>query len=406
MELEWNFLLLTPGMQLPKHICVLDIETYGIKRKQPEQTRLAFTGLKTYAFSSGRYRPVKHRVFSPEQAAELEEFLKAFEGVIVGHRLFHFDYRVLSSSICLRGIVEKSVDTRFTVMAHINRETPQWSFFHAGLDRLCRLNFGMKKTIDQKLLGGLMRESEFHLTAETPKDRAAREAFADFKELVPKFRPRKSDRCSIVYLKPVDGRLARTTKSKGFMVYVTPTGKVQVVPPQKRNPTKGRQLLRRLVRYNENDCDMTKRLWWALIQRRSIQIPCCVLAVNEDDSDTDDEDILPSKTESIVDYRMDSEDVAQLMGAKPPFTFDSWTEHLRQHGAIELKWGKRFYGEGNEILFTRCPSCGSFRLRQFDEFSEGCGVDGMTEGQLAEYMAGTWGTIICSKCGSRFEFSG
>lgn len=391
-------------MQLPKQICVLDIETYGIKRKHPEQTRLAFAGLKPYVFSGGRYRPLKHRVFSPEQSTELEAFLSAFEGVIVGHRLFHFDYRVLSSSICLRGIIEKSVDTRFTVMSHVIREAPQWSFFYAGLDRLCQLNFGMKKTIDPKLLGGLMRESEFHLSAESPENRANREAVAVFKELIPKFRPRKSERRSIIYLKLDGERLARTTQRKGFAVFVTLTGKVQVVMPQTKNPTKGRQLLRRLVQYNENDCDMTKRLWWALVQRRYIQIPCCVMAVSEDDTDPDDEDCPPSKTETIVDYRMDSEDVAQLMGAKPPFTFDGWTEHLRTHGTIELKRGKRFYGQGNEILFTRCPSCGSFRLRQFDEFSEGCGVDGMTDGQLADYMAGTWDTIVCSKCGSRFEF--
>jgi hypothetical protein len=42
---------------------------------------------------------------------ELEAFLKNFSGILIGHNLLHFDYRVLRSFISLNGIPEKTVDT-------------------------------------------------------------------------------------------------------------------------------------------------------------------------------------------------------------------------------------------------------------------------------------------------------
>ncbi|MHA1328950.1 MAG: hypothetical protein ACTSRH_16775 [Promethearchaeota archaeon] len=40
----------------------------------------------------------------------------------------------------------------------------------------------------------------------------------------------------------------------------------------------------------------------------------------------------------------------------------------------------------------KCPKCGSSCLEKFDELRDGMGMEGMTEGQFTESLAGTWGT--------------
>ena len=52
----------------------------------------------------------------------------------------------------------------------------------------------------------------------------------------------------------------------------------------------------------------------------------------------------------------------------------------------------------------KCPECGSTFLEKFNELQDGMGIDAMTEGQLAEYLAGTWGTYTCLKCGHDFDY--
>jgi len=58
----------------------------------------------------------------------------------------------------------------------------------------------------------------------------------------------------------------------------------------------------------------------------------------------------------------------------------------------------------DNIPISVCPGCGSNKLEKFDEISEGMGIDGMTEGQLAEYLAGTWGTVVCQECGEHIDY--
>lgn len=58
----------------------------------------------------------------------------------------------------------------------------------------------------------------------------------------------------------------------------------------------------------------------------------------------------------------------------------------------------------NIITFRVCPNCGSDKLEKFDELSDGMGIDGMTEVQFAEYLAGTWGTFYCQQCGKQIDF--
>jgi hypothetical protein len=73
--------------KLPKKICVLDIETYGINHKHKEETKLAFCGVKLYTFSGSSDRGSRHKVFFPEQVSEFEAFLKSFDGVSIAEYL-------------------------------------------------------------------------------------------------------------------------------------------------------------------------------------------------------------------------------------------------------------------------------------------------------------------------------
>jgi hypothetical protein len=120
---------------LPKRICILDIETEETKFKSPEKSKLAFVGIKVFTLHNGRYYPHKHeyylpkqislcfntenanvsvhkhKCYPPNQISVLERFLKEFSGIIIGHNILQFDYRVLRSLISLEGVVEKTVDT-------------------------------------------------------------------------------------------------------------------------------------------------------------------------------------------------------------------------------------------------------------------------------------------------------
>jgi|WetSurMetagenome_2_1015567.scaffolds.fasta_scaffold705191_1 hypothetical protein len=63
--------------------------------------------------------------------------------------------------------------------------------------------------------------------------------------------------------------------------------------------------------------------------------------------------------------------------------------------------------EGNmedSMPFDQCPKCGSKNLSKFDELRDGMGSEGMTDGELAEYEAGNWGTVTCLDCGHTVDF--
>lgn len=47
----------------------------------------------------------------------------------------------------------------------------------------------------------------------------------------------------------------------------------------------------------------------------------------------------------------------------------------------------------------KCPKCGG---KEFEKIEES--LDEMTEGQMAEYLAGTWGTVTCINCGTEFGY--
>ena len=51
---------------------------------------------------------------------------------------------------------------------------------------------------------------------------------------------------------------------------------------------------------------------------------------------------------------------------------------------------------------TCCPKCGGFALEERNELGR-LGIEGLTEGQCAEYLAGNR-TAVCLKCGAATDY--
>ncbi len=84
--------------------------------------------------------------------------------------------------------------------------------------------------------------------------------------------------------------------------------------------------------------------------------------------------------------------------------FDIEVKYKKNLKKLELNRGLKIHKNKDNILIRECPNCRSDKLEKFDELSEGMGFDGMTEGEYAEYLAGTWGTIWCQQCGEQIDF--
>ena len=71
-------------------------------------------GILPFVLKRGRYKQ-KHPAIiflnDKEHYQLLEKYLTDFPGIIVGHNIFGFDYKVLKNFIDLRGVISKSVDT-------------------------------------------------------------------------------------------------------------------------------------------------------------------------------------------------------------------------------------------------------------------------------------------------------
>ncbi len=139
----------------PAKICVLDLETEETKFKNPEESKLALVGVQVLTFHDGRYHSCKYRCFLPHQIEELERFLRSFPGIIIGHNILGFDYRVLRPLISLDGVVEKTVDT----LAFLYRKNGN-QFGGLSLGNLSKVNFGKGKTLDGKSVSQLWREGK------------------------------------------------------------------------------------------------------------------------------------------------------------------------------------------------------------------------------------------------------
>ena len=114
----------------PKRVCSFDIET---ETKKGDRARLLLAGVMVYTRHDDKYFPSRYQAYERDDLASLIAFLKDFKGIILGHNIFDFDYRVLHDecrleNICaklqhrttgqnrspelnLHGVIEKSVDT-------------------------------------------------------------------------------------------------------------------------------------------------------------------------------------------------------------------------------------------------------------------------------------------------------
>ena len=142
-------------ISLPEKICILDLETEKTSFKRPEKSKLAFVGTLVYTLHNGRYYPGKHIFFLPNQIRELEIFLKNFPGLIIGHNILQFDYRVLRPLLCLDGVVEKTVDT----LAFLHRKKGG-KFGGISLGDLSKVNLHKTKTISGKSISEFWRQGK------------------------------------------------------------------------------------------------------------------------------------------------------------------------------------------------------------------------------------------------------
>lgn len=149
---------------LPEKVCVLDLETSQLVRGEPKKTPLAFVGTMVYELRDGRYHQGPHRCFLPDELGELEELLRDFEGLVLGHNILNFDYEVLKPYIPLRGIVEKTVDTLGFLYEKRSTEPmfargTKSSLKGLSLDNLTQRNLGRgKKGISGRSVPKLWRE--------------------------------------------------------------------------------------------------------------------------------------------------------------------------------------------------------------------------------------------------------
>ncbi len=163
---------------LPASVLVLDVETSEFVVDCPEQCKVAIVGTTTYSRSGGRYSRGSYRVWEANQIESLLKFLASFPGVIVGHNIFAFDYRVIARNEngvlhLPKGVIEKSVDTLAVLlesptvakwiggpMAFVCGSTQEWvadnqQYAGLGLDNLCRKNIGRGKRGKASSVGDL-----------------------------------------------------------------------------------------------------------------------------------------------------------------------------------------------------------------------------------------------------------
>jgi hypothetical protein len=89
-----------------------------------------------------------------------------------------------------------------------------------------------------------------------------------------------------------------------------------------------------VVQYNENDCMLTKELWWLLVNKRSIRI-----------------EYYDKYEQRRIDksFIVWTDDISHLTGNRPLFTFKTWKQKIERDGYILEKEERRFYREGKEI---------------------------------------------------------
>lgn len=139
----------------PENICILDIETKKTNFNQLERSEVAFAGIRTFKLKNDKYYAGNHSIFFVSQMKDLEGLLIDFPGLIIGHNIFQFDYRVLKPLISLRKIIRKTFDTLVFVYLKNNLRVRGLS-----LNSLSKLNFGREKLCEGRSISKLWREGK------------------------------------------------------------------------------------------------------------------------------------------------------------------------------------------------------------------------------------------------------
>ncbi len=110
-------------------------------------------GILPFVLKRGRYKQ-KHPAIiflnDKEHYQLLEKYLTDFPGIIVGHNIFGFDYKVLKNFIDLRGVISKSVDTLDLLASKCKGK--RWKL---SLNNLSKINLGRSKKFEGATISGL-----------------------------------------------------------------------------------------------------------------------------------------------------------------------------------------------------------------------------------------------------------
>ena len=139
---------------LPQKLAVLDIETATI-RKPPERCEFAVAGVEVYVRHGKSYRSNGYTPYYQPDLPDLETFLQSFPGIIIGHNILDFDFRVLRGHISLEGVIEKTVDTLWFL-----RQKDKEGWASLSLDSLSKKNFGKGKVTHSSKIPSLWQEGE------------------------------------------------------------------------------------------------------------------------------------------------------------------------------------------------------------------------------------------------------
>jgi len=261
-------------IRLPPNICIIDIETEKTNFNDLKQSKLAFVGIRVFNLKGGRYLAEKHRIFEPHKHSELRSFLAEFRGIIIGHNIFGFDYRILQNVLSLRGIVKKTVDTYVFLHLKMHQRSRGLS-----LNSLSSINFKKQKLFKGKIVSQLWREGKHKL----------------------------------------------------------------------------------VIKYNKVDCDLTKRLWWTLLNKREISV---------------------QSYDRVREFKIWPQEVLYLTGQRKFFSYNSWRQKLRQNGHIVKS--RRGY-----ITIVRIGSKGWL-------YCSFCG-------EVSRIYRPAMTTVKCHKCGRQFS---
>lgn len=133
-------------------ICFLDVETWRTNFNRPEKSKIAFVGVLWCDYRDRKASPGRFQVFDENELQALEKLLREFKGLIVGHNLFQFDYRVMASYVNVLPFIAKSSDT----LLKLRSRSQMWG--DLSLEGLCCANrFPGKRTIDGSSVARLWR---------------------------------------------------------------------------------------------------------------------------------------------------------------------------------------------------------------------------------------------------------